>query len=172
MPAKLCLKLPPETNAVLEALADERSTDPAKIVHQWVRGWLFDRPNPMASSLAAQASALLQRGSLPLLSGGKVTKAELEAKLPAYRFPEGPSAVEDGWLPVDVSSRLADVLPRTVAYADLTMAPADRARKEWADLGSWALELVIGRCAEEGAALDAKQSEDEERALYPDRKKR
>lgn len=163
----LLLDLGPETRDLLDRLADFLNTEPEKLVHQWIRGWVFDAL-PGQSSFAAQASALVQRGTLPLMSGGRVTKAQLEEAVPRFSFP--PVAPENGHgllFELPVSRRVADVLPRTIAYVEQTMTPDQRAKKDWNSLSDWARELVAGKCAEEGAKMEAKEAADEEAALFP-----
>jgi len=172
MVQRLLLRVHPETADILQELADERNTEPAKLAHQWIRAWLFDKPlNPDASSMAAQASALVQLGTAPTVSGGKVTSAELEEAVKRYSIPAATEGdPPEGMLAVPLAQRVADVLPRTVAYADLLLRPDLRAQKNWNDLTEWATQLIEIRSADEGMALHGKDAEDEERALYPEKR--
>ena len=164
---KLHLPLSEETRRVLDELAEEGNLQAPELVHQWFREWLFQRPNPMSSSMAAQASALIQRGTLSAVNGKRWTAKQLEARIKNFIFPE--DGAPAGALEVEISHRVGDVLPRCVAFADLTMPAAVRDQQGWRDLPSWAVELVTGRCAELGADMEAKEAADEEAALYPKR---
>ena len=160
---KLSLPLSLETRRILDGLAEEKDIEPARLVHQWLRDWAWQRPNATTTSIAAQASALIQRGTLVLNNGKKVTRAELEACLPRYAIP---TESAEGEFVVELGHRLASVLPQCIAYIESVMTEPLKSQRGWNDLRSWATEVVVGKCADLEADLDAKDAIDEETALY------
>ncbi len=170
---KLYVPLPSETKKEMETLADVDGVEPPKRIHMMLRKFIWEvdprQAQFGATSLAAQISALRQRGHLRL--GDRTLLAEeLEAlSQRQFAFPPENKTPKDG-VEVVFTERLGGMLPVALAFLDMQATPEFRRMREWDDLPTFVRSYVTGQVAQEVSKLDAREVEDEEQALYPAKK--
>jgi hypothetical protein len=170
---KLYVPLPGETKKAMESLADIDGVEPPKRIHMMLRKFIWEvdprQAQFGATSLAAQISALRQRGHLRL-GDRTLLSEELEALTEnQFAFPTDQKPSKDA-IEVVFSQRLGDMLPVSLAFLDMQATPEFRRIRGWTDLPSFVKSYVTGQVAQEMAKNESREVEDEEQALYPAKK--
>ena len=170
---KLYVRLSEEAKRLLDELSDIDGVEPPKSIHRMLRKFIYeaDPPVPGMTSIAAQISALRQRGHLRM--GDRTLLAEELESLAStqFAFPEEPATPPEGAIEVVFVRRVEDMLPYALAFLDMQATPEFRRARGWDDLPSFVKSYVTGQWAQESARNDAREVEEEEQALYPAKKK-
>lgn len=176
--ARVFLELSDETINGLGRLYDEGDgLEANKRCHRYLREWAFKSPMPNVpgvSTMNAQVSALLQRGSTRV-ANRTITAEAVRKGAERFQLPDGHAPDDDvpeGAVDIIFAGKLAEVMPLCLSFTDLTMTPENRRIREWDNFEQFARLLITGKVAEDLDALDAKAVEAEENELYGDSKKK
>lgn len=172
------LDLPELTVKLLEEIADSKSESVDRVVHRYLREFL-DPPEtgPMGGrlvaqtggqtlSLFAQALMLEQRGTVKNRDRELVWKnARVGDFTPKEATPEAPGTE------VLLGTYLLSRLPKSLAYAHLTMTAEEAKQSDWSDWLSWSRVFLTAKAAQDKDRLDAEAAKKEEQALFPEKEK-
>ncbi len=144
----------------LGVLAESESVSEEKLAHRYIREFLAGNQ--------ADVSMLRQRGKVKLNDGRELWLSEVATA------PFTPAEGGEGNFELLLGKHLTEnlQLPYVLSYLRASATPEQLKAYEWDSWGTWAPVFLSARVAIEKAKLDGKEADAEERALFPEEKKK